>query len=145
LDLDFSFRPNRWLSLQTRTFLDPNERFRFERNDSGVTVIPGHESLRATVGERFTRDRASFTYGLLGLDLSKKYLLEVYYAYDFELWRQSEVELRLIRVLHDWAVELVVGRDSGEDDNEYVSVNLMPVWLLADSRRRRDRATAFGR
>jgi hypothetical protein len=144
LDVDVTFRPSRRFWLYTRTFFDPTERMRFEQTDSGVTVVPVADAVYVSVGERYTRDLSSFTYTTLTLEFSPKYLLDVYYAYDFQLGRMSELQFRLMRIADEWAIEFVYGLDAGED-NQSFTVNVQPVWLLSNIERRRQRAFAQGR
>ena len=138
-DADFTFRPNERLSLRSRTYFDPNHDMRFQSTDSGLTMIPVRDVLAITVGERYQRDMTTFTYTQWTIEFSRKYLLDVYYGYDFEEHTSRDLELRITRILHKWAVEFVYSIDFNEGNNMSFGVNFEPIELLEEARRKHDK------
>ena len=145
LELDVTLRPHPRFWLNNRSAFDPTEHMQLERNDTGATVVPVPDVLQVTFGERFTRDESSTVYTLCSLGLSRRYLLDLYYAYDFQLGRQARTEVRITRITHEWAFQFVYGFDPGQGNNQSFTVNVEPVWLLEDVRRRLDRTLVRGR
>jgi hypothetical protein len=139
LDTDLTFRPNDRLALRSRSFFDPTERMRFEATDTAITVVPVLNALSTTVGERFRRDQTTFTYAECTVEFSRKYLLDVYYAYDFEREESADFEIRLTRLAHKWAFEVVYGLDFNEGNEHSFMVNFRPIELLSEMRRREGR------
>jgi hypothetical protein len=138
LDVDLTFRPHQRFGLHSRNFFDPNEDLRFERTDTGITMIPVSEVLVVSVGERYTRDATTFTYTQCTLEMTPKYLVDFYYSYDFQEHRQADVEVRLTRIFHRFAMEVVWGIDFSENNNHSITVNVEPIELLGSRRQSRD-------
>lgn len=140
VDLDVSFAPSRYLLFRSRDFFDPNQDMDLELTDNSVTVRPIPEVLSFTVGERFRAGDSEFIYGRSGVKLSRKYYLEAFGGMDLEIEERTDIEVRLVRFMHRFAVECSYSFDRGEDDNHTVSFNLYPVELFEDfwSRRRYD-------
>lgn len=114
--------------------LNPNRDFREERTDSSVTydVVPG--KLSATIGDRFTRKRSNVGYVFWNWTISDKWVVDAYYARDFEIQRDVEYSLSFFRIFHRIALGLEYSLDVGEDRNSTVYFNLMPVEMLRASR-----------
>jgi len=142
LDLDLTLRPNQILGLRSRTFLDPNEDLAFQRTDTSLELSPIPE-LGIVLGERFNRDLTTFTYTQWTVDFSRRYLLDFYYSYDFQTDRSADFEVRLSRIFHKWAFEVVYHIDFGENENHSFGFNFQPIELLESLRKRRQRDRAM--
>ena len=118
---------------------------RFDETDTSVTTIVVPEALSFTAGERYKSALTSWTYTQATVEFSRRYLLDAYYAYDFIQARQAAVELRFTRIVHKWAFELSWGIDFGEGGNQSISINVSPVELLQDMRRRREQGVVRDR
>ncbi len=144
LDVDVTLSPNDRIWIYNRSFFDPTEDMRFESTDTGVTAIVAPEVLRLTVGERFVRQTTSFTYVQGTLELSRSYLLDAYYAYDFEAGKAADFEFRLARILHRWVFDLRYSVDVGEDSNQSISVNVQPLELFMERRLKKGTRLDYG-
>ena len=141
LDLDLSFYPLKYLALRTRNFLDPNRNLEHLLNDNSVTVQALPDKLFFSLGQRARRRRTEFYYARVGLQISQKYFVDSYYGFDPGERQHNDLEVRLVRFFHRFAVEMSYAYDAGEDDNHTVSFNLYPVELLDndwDKRLRQD-------
>ncbi|MBI4584626.1 MAG: hypothetical protein HY717_11480 [Planctomycetes bacterium] len=141
LDLDATFLPLPYLALRSRNFLDPNDRFDYELADNSLTLMPEPDLLRFTVGERFRRGLSQFIYFRAGINFSRRYMLEAFYGFDLESFQRNDVEVKLVRFFHRFAVELDYSFDAGERKNHTVSVNFYPVELFTgfwEERRERE-------
>ncbi len=144
LDVDVTLSPNDRLWIYNRSFFDPTEEMRFEATDTGITTIVVPEVLRLTVGERFVRETASFTYVQGTLEMSRSYILDAYYAYNFEEGKAADFEFRLARILHRWVLDLRYSVDVGEDSNQSISVNVQPLELFMQKRAKRGTRLDYG-
>lgn len=124
------------LGLRAWLELDPNRDFRAERTDLSLTwdLVPGKFS--ATLGERLTRERSDVGYGFFNWTIAEKWVVDMYYARDFEIQRDVEYKLGLSRILHRMAVTLEYSLDVGEDRNSTVYFSVQPVELLKTKRHR---------
>lgn len=137
LDVDATFYPFQYLGLRSRNFFDPTDHMDFRLTDNSVSVEPVPGVFRVTAGERFRRGVSEFLYGTVGLHLSRRYFLEAFYGQDLTGQDRTDVELRLVRFFHRFAVEGAFSFDAGERDNVSFSVNVYPVELFTDFTDRR--------
>lgn len=138
-DFDVGFYPFRYFSMRSRNFFDPNEGFEYNLTDNSISVEPLPRVLRFTVGERFRPDVSEFLYGQVAVELGRRYSLEAYYGWDLDDSDRTDVEVRLIRFMHRFALETSYSFDAGERDNHTVSFNFYPVEIFDSFWERRGR------
>jgi hypothetical protein len=116
--------------------LDPHEAFDLSRVDGslGYEVVP--KNLWVSVGDRYTRDRTNYLYTMLNWNVTEKWGVDAYYAYDFETGEDVQYNFSLNRIFHRFVLSLEFSLDVGEDDNMSVYLSFMPVeiWRPVQSR-----------
>jgi len=123
------------LSVRAWLELNPNEDFRAERTDTSLTWDVIKDKFSFTVGDRLTRKRSDVGYAFFNWTIADKWVVDVYYARDFEIERDVEYKVGLSRILHRMAATLEYSLDVGEDRNATVYFSLEPVELLRSKRR----------
>ncbi len=132
LDLDLSLYPLRYVALRGRVFLDPDDDLDVILSDTSVTVDAVPERLYFTVGERIRDNVSEFYYGRVGLRLSRRYHIDAFAGFDPDDSNRTEIEVRVRRMMHRFALELTYSFDAGERDNQTFGVNFYPVELIRE-------------
>ena len=107
--------------------LDPNRDFRMDRSDLSLAWEAIAGRLNLIVGDRFTRERTNFIYGIASVRLTEKWHAEAYYSHDFETGLNNDISFGVSRFFHRFVLSLEVSQDVGEDRNTTVHFNFMPV------------------
>ena len=107
--------------------LDPNRDFRLDRSDLSLAWEAIAGRLNLIVGDRYTRERTNFIYGIASVRVTEKWAFEAYYSHDFETGLDNDISFGVSRFFHRFVLSLEVSQDVGEDRNTTVHFNFMPV------------------